>query len=111
MYCKRLDGWEGSVSRYNFCIVTEAAGLGWRNCIAIQNCIVTRGAGAGQGAGHGAGSAGGGAAGGRAQADVRARADSRGARGARHGRWASGLGVLLGYGLCTWCTQPVFDPV
>ena len=21
------------------------------------------------------------------------------------------LGVLLGCGLCTWCTQPVFDPV
>ena len=28
------------------CIVTEAAGLGWGNCIAIQNCIVTRGVGA-----------------------------------------------------------------
>ena len=23
-----IAGWEGSVSRYNFCIVTEAAGLG-----------------------------------------------------------------------------------
>ena len=32
-------------------------------------------------------------------------------RGARHGRWGRGLGVLLGCGLCTWCTQPVFDPV
>ena len=31
--------------------------------------------------------------------------------GSRHGRWAFGLGVLLGCGLCTWCTQPVFDPV
>ena len=32
-------------------------------------------------------------------------------RGARHGRWERGLGVLLGCGLCTWCTQPIFDPV
>ena len=36
----------------------------------------------------------------------------RGAQtGARHRRWARDLGVLLGCGLCTWCTQPVFDPV
>ena len=36
---------------------------------------------------------------------------STGERGARQGRWALGLGVLLGCGLCTWCTQPVFYPV
>ena len=30
VYCNRyyIAGWEGSVSRYNFCIVTGAAGLG-----------------------------------------------------------------------------------
>ena len=33
------------------------------------------------------------------------------ALGAATWRWARGLGVLLGCGLCTWCTQPVFDPV
>ena len=33
------------------------------------------------------------------------------ARGERQGHWARGLGVLLGCWLCTWCTQPVFDPV
>ena len=22
-----------------------------------------------------------------------------------------GLGLLLGCGLCSWCTQPVFDPI
>ena len=43
-------------------------------------------------------------------------AGARGAGGARgrgawHKRWARGLGVLLGYGLCTWCIQPVFDPI
>ena len=38
------------------------------------------------------------------------RAGARG-KGAWHGRWARGLGVLLSCGLCTWCTQPVFDPV
>ena len=38
-------------------------------------------------------------------------ARGRGARGARHGHWARGLGVLLDCGLCTLCTQPVFDPV
>ena len=42
---------------------------------------------------------------------ARGRARGRGARGSRHGSWARGLGVLLGCGLCTWCTQPVFDPV
>ena len=53
-----------------------------------------------------------------ARADERgARAEERGVRGpqgARHGRWARGLGVLLGCGLCTWCTQPFltrFDSV
>ena len=32
----------------------------------------------------------------------------------RHRRWAHGLGVLLGCGLCTWCTQSVltrFDSI
>ena len=29
-------------------------------------------------------------------------------KSARHGRWARGLGVLLGCGLCTLCTQPFF---
>ena len=31
--------------------------------------------------------------------------------GARLGRWACGLGVLQANRLCTWCTQPIFDPV
>ena len=38
-------------------------------------------------------------------------ASSRGAAGARPGRWAPGLGARAGYGLCTRCTRPVFDPV
>ena len=33
------------------------------------------------------------------------------ARGTGLAARARGLGVLLGCGLCTWCTQPVFDPV
>ena len=47
-----------------------------------------------------------------------ARQANEGARGTRgtgawHGRGVQvcGLGVLLGYGLCTWCTQLVFDSV
>ena len=36
-----------------------------------------------------------------------ARADAR----VRPGRWARGLGARPGYGLCTRCTWPVFDPV
>ena len=36
------------------------------------------------------------------------RAGARVARGTSVGR---GLGMLLGCGLCTWCTQPVFDLV
>ena len=31
--------------------------------------------------------------------------------GAGRAAGARGLGVLLGCGLCPWCTQPVFDPV
>ena len=43
-------------------------------------------------------------------------AGARQARGALQGRvghaaGARGLGVLLGCGLCTWSTQPFFDPV
>ena len=42
-------------------------------------------------------------------AQASALADTRGP--ARRAAGARGLGVLLGCGLCTWCTQPVFDPV
>ena len=38
------EGWlgNGSVSRYNFCIVTEAAGLGWEIVLQYKkNCIAT----------------------------------------------------------------------
>ena len=34
-----------------------------------------------------------------------------GAWGARHVHWACGLGVVLANRLCTWCTQPNFDPI
>ena len=57
-----------------------------------------RGAGAGRALGHDTGAWG-----------------ARGTRdtGAGHARGVQvyGLGVLLGCGLCTWCTQLVFDPV
>ena len=33
------------------------------------------------------------------------------ARLGRPGRWARNLGAQAGYGLCTRCTRPVFDPV
>ena len=71
------------------------------------NCVVTKGLGswalgaqakALRGAGHGAqGSEGQAGAGGRAGRAAGMRgARGRDARGARHGRWACGLGVLLG---------------
>ena len=43
--------------------------------------------------------------------------DARGRRGARQGmvglgkRVVGALGALVGYGLCTRCTRPVFDPI
>ena len=42
-------------------------------------------------------------------AQASALANTRGRE--RRAAGARGLGVLLGCGLCTWCTQPVFDPV
>ena len=38
------EGWlgKGSVSRYKFCIVTEAAELGWENVSQYKNCIATK---------------------------------------------------------------------
>ena len=71
-----------------------------------------RGTGAGRRAGYAYGRAGG-HAGGRAERARRARnaGGPLGARGARHGRWERDLGVLLGCRLCTWCTQPVFNPI
>ena len=42
--------------------------------------------------------------------DARSESSSR-RTGTRHKRLVRGLGVLLGYGLCTQCTRPVFDPV
>ena len=41
------EGWlgKGSVSRYNFCIVTEAAGLGWEFVLQYKNCIAIEGQG------------------------------------------------------------------
>ena len=39
------EGWlgKGSVSRYNFCIVAVAAGLGWEFVLRYKNCIATEG--------------------------------------------------------------------
>ena len=45
-----------------------------------------------------------------AQARGAQQARSRRAGRAQPGRWVKGLGVRAGYGLCTQCTQPVFDP-
>ena len=33
------------MSRYNFCIVTEATGLGWEIVLQYKNCIATEGLG------------------------------------------------------------------
>ena len=86
-------------------------------CIAIRHRQALRARGGELGSQAGALGAGGrtgraahermrGACGRGSRADVRADA-----RGARHRGWARGLGVLLANGLCTWCTQLVFDPV
>ena len=119
------------MSQYNYCIVT--GGLVWlvlyRNtidCIVIEAghglyCNTVTGPRHGAGwacrrGGTGAQALGAGQALGWVQAGARGMQvelgahDARGT-GARHRRWARGLGVLLGCGLCTWCTQPVFDPV
>ena len=69
------------------------------HCIAIQCVARTQ---------HGAGSAG------RAQARGRGAGGRAGCTGERTGSRRAAcahLGMLLGCGLCTWCTQPIFDPV
>ena len=43
--------------------------------------------------------------------DRGAQVGARGAHGMQARRWARDLGVVLGCGLCTWCTQPVFYSV
>ena len=45
--------------------------------------------------------------------DTAERARSRALRHgmAGHAARARDLGVMLGCGLCTWCIQPVFDPI
>ena len=111
--------------------MTEAAGLGWGNCIEIQNCIATSGAGAGHGAGR-TGHVGAGQACGARQVHAARRgclgASSRLARqrgdaqGAQHDAGARGHGRCLGAAcalrlgqvgaLCTWLSSDsVFDPV
>ena len=89
-------------------VATSAQGAQAGTGRANGRCELAAGSGSLQGAGA-AGARGAGARG----AGPRARTVGarQQARGARPGCWASGLGARAGYGLCTRCTRPVFDPV
>ena len=97
LYCKTIlyCGWKGYRRQ---------------NRIAIQNCIVTGGIGVGQALGAaGARSGGAGFSAGALACGTGEQQALRRGRQVR-GRQARCLGAWAGQGLCTRCTQPVFDP-